>query len=1031
MSNFSTKLASSVSILALLAASTSASLVSAASEFVTYAQVLADNGVITAQSTEAGFRLGNNITRAELSKVVANLGAYTPTECAGDVYSDVGSKLGDLCGYVEALADAGVVSTSSATFRPSANVTRAEMVKMLLGALGETPSDVSAGYMDLGGLGDLAGYVNRANEIGCAADASYFRPNATASRGEAFKIAACAAQLDNVSPTPGPGPTPTPTPGTGGTTTTGSTVAGALTVALDGTAMAQYVPKNGSSIKVGSVKLSATAGDVTVRSLTIVRSGLGNAADIMPTNGIRAAMSGVVISSSADYYNATSQKGTVYFSPSLVVKAGSSTVVDILVNLSGAENSQHQFTLDSVNAGSTVTGTPITLGLLNTTSYVTTTTTASLSSVGGNVTPGKIQQLVAKVDISAGGRDTKVVGFTLTRSGSTDFTKRLANVMVYRNGVTVGTTMVTGEKLSVMGLSDVLTAGNTQTYEIKADVLVDSTSTVLAYKFDTTTDVTANELATGYATQVSLGTSTQAINFNSVEVTFEKTSTGTQTIAPGANNVKLFSAKLSSSVPLSVRAITITPTLSGMPSSSTSCSGTCGGGTTSSAVTYAGNQRTTANLTASGGTQTIVDYPASVAHMAFVNDQLSVKLNGAEIATLTSVNGAQLKTVSFVVDSANPAIVTIDGSVKNNASVAGSYQFNVSLTDVRDSSNNAATVGAGGSLTGDKTTIATTQVDVKAATVAPATTSRVYGNSTQEIGRFAITARNEAARVQTIVLTGLVGTGTAPAVTATLQSIANSTSSIKLVDVATLTQISATAQISGNTITFSSMNDVVGKDITRNYKVMLDVSSLDVYYGQTIMLSNSPLVTAVRDSNSTAITPGTTATNMKTYSLGIVPPTVTVMPIVSLDKSKYLAKIKVTNTDSNTGLTLSGVTVEFNYRYSGAGTAPSFSGTLCLRDEGSNNACGMAGTTTGYAATQAGLTRTFVPVELAMLTSASTLIDKNGQFVTFEVYLDNAPVWITGDNVSVAVRSVDYVVGGANSTESYVGVTGASATATK
>ena len=153
--------------------------------------------------------------------------------------------------------------------------------------------------------------------------------------------------------------------------------------------MAQYTPRNASSVKVGSVKLSATAGDVTVRSLTVSRSGLGNANDINPTNGIRAAMNGVVISSSADYYNATSQKGTVYFSPSLVVKAGTSTIVDILVNLSGAENSQHQFTLDSVNAGSSVSGTPVTLGLLNTTSYQTTTTTASLSSVGGNVTPGK------------------------------------------------------------------------------------------------------------------------------------------------------------------------------------------------------------------------------------------------------------------------------------------------------------------------------------------------------------------------------------------------------------------------------------------------------------------------------------------------------------------------------------------------------------------------------------------------------------------------------------------------------------------
>ena len=43
MSNFFTKLASSVGIVTLVAASTSASLVSAASEFLAYADLLADN----------------------------------------------------------------------------------------------------------------------------------------------------------------------------------------------------------------------------------------------------------------------------------------------------------------------------------------------------------------------------------------------------------------------------------------------------------------------------------------------------------------------------------------------------------------------------------------------------------------------------------------------------------------------------------------------------------------------------------------------------------------------------------------------------------------------------------------------------------------------------------------------------------------------------------------------------------------------------------------------------------------------------
>ena len=123
MSNFFTKLASSVGIVTLVAASTSASLVSAASEFLAYADLLADNGVISTQSSEAGYRLSSNITRAELAKVVANLGGIDIVSCTGDVYSDVGAAQGDLCGYIEALADAGVVSTASATLALTLNGT--------------------------------------------------------------------------------------------------------------------------------------------------------------------------------------------------------------------------------------------------------------------------------------------------------------------------------------------------------------------------------------------------------------------------------------------------------------------------------------------------------------------------------------------------------------------------------------------------------------------------------------------------------------------------------------------------------------------------------------------------------------------------------------------------------------------------------------------------------------------------------------------------------------------------------------------
>ncbi|MBC7498268.1 S-layer homology domain-containing protein [Candidatus Gracilibacteria bacterium] len=963
MSNFSTKIASTVSIVALVATAMSASLVSAASEFLPYAELLADNSVIGTQTNESGYRLGANVTRAEMAKVTANLGGYTPTSCMGTTYGDVGAILGDLCGAIEALAEAGVVSTANANFRPSAPVTRAEATKMLIGAVGEAGSSTDAGYTDIANLGDLAMYINRANEMGCAADATFFRPNSTATRGESFKLAACIAGLKTVVIVP-----PTGT----GTTGTGVVVAGALTVALDGVATAQYVPKNGSSIKVGAVKLTAGTSDVTVQSMVVSRSGLGNANDITSSNGVRAAQNGVVISSTADYYNPTSQKATVYFSPALVVKAGTSASVDVLVNLSGAENSQHQFTLDSVNASNTtVTGAPVTLGLLNTTSYVTATTTASLLTAGGTVTTGKANQLFAKIDISSGGRESKVTGFTITRSGSTDFVKRLQNVKVYKNGVAVGTVTMTAEKLSVSGLADFLASGNTQTYEIRGDILVDANSTVLGLKIDATTDVNVVEVATGYATQVTLGTSAIAVTFGAVEFTFAKTSTGNVTIAPGTNNVKLFAGKLQSSTPVSVRKITITPA-------------------------YTGTGIT-----------------------AFVNDQLSVKLNGSEIATLTSLVGAQALPVSFVVDAANPAVLTIEGSTKNNVNIApSSTQFTVALTEVRDSSNNAITsLGAGSSLTGDKTTVNTATVEIKTATVAAPSTVRLYSSAEQEIGRFAVTARNEIARVQSVTLTATTGS----VIGSSIQGIANSTSSVKLVDVATMTEISATVTIAGNVITFSSMNDTIAKDITKNYKVMLGVSSVDAFYGMTVTLGTvtAGAFTIVRDSNSNAITPTGTATT-KTYTVGTVAPTVTV---TAVNESTF--KVRVTNPDTNTGITVSSAKFDFKSALPGN---TSYSASGCLRDLGNTNSCGGSGTSTSTSAIPA-LAQTLYMTGLTTNMTA----DKNGGYVEFEIYVTSANLLPTGGQLQVALTQLNYGVGVALTAdlETYVGTAGASATYTK
>lgn len=420
MGTLFTRVTSVVSLGTILASTLATSVAGAVSEFLPYAETLATNGVINVQPNEAGYRLADSITRGEMAKIAVNLAGVIPTGCLGTMYSDVTTS-NTLCAYVEAAADAGIVSSAFANFRPSALVTRAEMTKMLLAAVGQSPSATSAGYMDVPeSLGDLAGYINAAYELGCARAATYYRPNANSSRGEAFKIAACVAGIDTTTEPP----VVPPVTGTGVVPPTSS---GALVVSLSGSAVAQYVPRNASSVNVGTVALTAGPTPVTVQSMVIERSGLGNANDI-ETNGIRAAVNGMIISSTADYYNPTSQKATVYFSPALVIPANTSVPVSVLVSLSGADNSQHKFSVKQVNASNTVvSGAPVDLGFVNTTSYVVASTTYTVTNQS-SVIPGKTQQKFATVEVTAGNRDTTVHGFTLTRSGASDLTKRFANV---------------------------------------------------------------------------------------------------------------------------------------------------------------------------------------------------------------------------------------------------------------------------------------------------------------------------------------------------------------------------------------------------------------------------------------------------------------------------------------------------------------------------------------------------------------------------------------------------------------------------
>ena len=880
MANFSTKLASTVSAAAIVASAMGASLVSAASEFLPYAEALAAKKVINSQNAESGYRLNDQITRAELAKVAANLGGYTAVKCTGNVYADVTASLGDLCDAIETLAAAKVISTASNTFRPTANVTRAEMTKMILGALAVAPSSTSAGYSDVNSsLGDLEGFINAAAEKNIVNKATYFRPNATGSRGEVFKIAARAAGLD-VKPIDPAKPAAT---------------TGNISVTSVGSATAQYVPRNASSVKVGTIKVTATGGDVALQSLVITRSGLGASTDVESSNGIRAAIDGKIVSSNG-YYNSSSQQGNIYFTPSITIKNGESKNIDILVSLNNnAEvNSQHQFSITSVN---TQTITPVTLGLINTTAYKTGVVRASLSNKASEVKPGSKDQRLISVRIQPTDRDITLDGFAVTRDNTTggnvtrptnDLTKSFNNVTVLQNGKAVGKATVTADKIFVSGLNTPVKVGSTATFDLRADVLLDGVNNGVSLKIEDSSDVSAKETSTNQITRVEPTTTVQTIPFANVTNSFVSNNTAKLTVAPGTDDVKFFDAKLTSSVPVIVKKLKVS-----------------------------------------------VDNGAVAA--AFANNfdganALRVRVNGLEVGQINKADltaGTKEFTTSFVVDENTPANITIEGNVIADATL-GTIRFKVALENVEDMSRNRATLQTT-TRTGNDISISNGSVNTYSTSISnPINT--IAANTVVDMGSVGIQSRDQDIKVKKLAFKAVSTT------LAGLNDIVDTTNEDNVSVYMDGSEISGTAVVNGNDITFTPDNEIyISKSTRKDFTLKLRTKNFDAAaYGKTLQYEldkDNTDVFAQNVDSSVRANRVTTLSNVKlsskVHTVGILSPRITAVKRI---EGTNIAEVTVENADTDKNIKTTGFKLSITAR----GKDADFNGAVVALKDGIN-----------------------------------------------------------------------------------------------
>jgi hypothetical protein len=148
-------------------------------------------------------RPDNDITRAEITKLIAKMLYLEPSETSTKSFAD-SSKFQDWAkGYIQAVSENGIImGYNDNTFRPNNKLTRKEMVVIILRTLGyKDLKQMPLDFKDSSSIPDwAAGYVAKAVELDIVKgyqDGS-FKPDRNITRAEAFTIIIKGLELKKV-----------------------------------------------------------------------------------------------------------------------------------------------------------------------------------------------------------------------------------------------------------------------------------------------------------------------------------------------------------------------------------------------------------------------------------------------------------------------------------------------------------------------------------------------------------------------------------------------------------------------------------------------------------------------------------------------------------------------------------------------------------------------------------------------------------------------------------------------------------------
>lgn len=321
------------------------------------------------------------------------------------------------------------------------------------------------------------------------------------------------------------------------------------------------VPQNGARVPMAKVNLTAANdGAITVNSITVKRIGLSAYSQV---DKVWAEKDGVIVASKKSMNS--NDESILTFSPALVVNAGQTVTLDLLVSLSAASGniglsiataSAVSATSASVSGSFPINGSlmsPISYNVVNL--YIASTTVSTTVNVGDEkVELGKFEVGFNTYN-SGTAKDVVLTSVMLKNNGVEDLSTATMNLYLEQAGNKVSSSYTVNGRFVTFyfptgGLS-ILKDDSSKIFSVKGDVIAkQNAGDSFVFTLNKGTDLVAYEKSTGFGANVynttsgntaadAYAISTITINSGAVSISKKSTSPSDTTIVKGTDNVVL------------------------------------------------------------------------------------------------------------------------------------------------------------------------------------------------------------------------------------------------------------------------------------------------------------------------------------------------------------------------------------------------------------------------------------------------------------------------------------------------------------